>query len=379
MEYVLKNILDVCNVYQPKTISTKQFVTDGEYIVYGANGEIGRYNDYNHKDSEVLMACRGATCGAINVSKPYSWINGNAMVIQPNGSVPIDKKYLKYFLMSIDKNKLISGTAQPQITRQNMSRFKLLVCDLDIQKKIVSIIEGLFSELDKAEENLLKIKSQLEIYKQAVLKEAFSGANYNAVNCKIKDVCESIKVGIVIKPAQYYTDEKTGIKSFRSANVREFHIEDKDWVYINEEGNKKNQRSIVHEGDILIVRSGYPGTACVVPKEYDGCNAIDILIASPKKDVILSDYLCAYTNSPFGKMLVREKKRGVAQAHLNVTGYSNLSISVPSIGQQQQILRKIDNMLSKYSSIERTIEDSIMRLNSLRQSILKEAFEGKLV
>ena len=150
-------------------------------------------------------------------------------------------------------------------------------------------------------------------------------------------------------------------------------------MYINEEGNKINQRSIVHEGDILIVRSGYPGTACVVPKEYDGCNAIDILIASPKKDVILSDYLCAYTNSPFGKMLVREKKRGVAQAHLNVTGYSNLCISVPSIGQQQQILRKIDNMLSKYSSIERTIEDSIMRLNSLRQSILKEAFEGKLV
>ena len=78
-------------------------------------------------------------------------------------------------------------------------------------------------------------------------------------------------------------------------------------------------------------------------------------------------------------MLVREKKRGVAQAHLNVTGYSNLCISVPSIGQQQQILRKIDNMLSKYSSIEHTVEDSITRLNSLRQSILKEAFEGKLV
>lgn len=344
-------------------------------------GKIDSYTDgvkcVECDDGDVLIVCDGSRSGLVGYAiKGY--VGSTLAKISAEG---VDNKFLFYFLKSKYTllNTNVKGTGTPHVNQIILKESIINVPSLDKQQRIVERIEELFSELNKEEETLLKIKSQLEIYKQAVLKEAFSGANYNAVNCKIKDVCESIKVGIVIKPAQYYTDEKTGIKSFRSANVREFHIEDKDWVYINEAGNKKNQRSIVHEGDILIVRSGYPGTACVVPKEYDGCNAIDILIASPKKDVILSDYLCAYTNSPFGKMLVREKKRGVAQAHLNVTGYSNLSISVPSIGQQQQILRKIDNMLSKYSSIERTIEDSIMRLNSLRQSILKEAFEGKLV
>ena len=84
-------LLSVCDVYQPQTIATKEFCPTGKHIVYGANGAIGHYTKYNHAESEILMACRGATCGAINVSQPYSWINGNAMVITPNGTIDISK------------------------------------------------------------------------------------------------------------------------------------------------------------------------------------------------------------------------------------------------------------------------------------------------
>ena len=101
-------LLDICNVYQPQTIATKDFLPNGKYLVYGANGPIGRYDKYNHENSEVLMACRGASCGAINISQPYSWINGNAMVISPNGCVEILKKYLQYYLTYCDKKKIIT-------------------------------------------------------------------------------------------------------------------------------------------------------------------------------------------------------------------------------------------------------------------------------
>ena len=119
------NILDVCEVYQPTTISTKDFVPEGKYTVYGANGAIGKYNKYNHENSEILMACGGATCGVINISEPFSWVNGNAMVIRPNGYVPIVQKYLRYYLEFADKKDIISGTAQPQITRRNMQKFQI--------------------------------------------------------------------------------------------------------------------------------------------------------------------------------------------------------------------------------------------------------------
>lgn len=371
-------LLDICEAYQPKTISTKEFVSDGEYVVYGANGPIGRYTKYNHEEPEVLMACRGASCGAINISKPYSWINGNAMVIRPNRKVPLSKKYLQYYLIFAKKDSIISGTAQPQITRQNMQNFLISICSLFEQERIVARIEELFSELDSGVETLKTIKAQLKVYRQAVLKEVFDQVITGSEIRSIKCVCTDIKVGIVIKPAQYYTDSSCGIKAFRSANVREFRINDADWVYLSKEGHECNLRSEIHTGDVLIVRSGYPGTACVVTEEYNNCNAIDILIAVPDINVVIPEYLCAFTNSPYGRKLVAEKKRGVAQSHLNVGGYSKMEIPVPNLNKQREIVQAIEERLSVYEDIEKTVNTALTQAEALRQSILKQAFEGRL-
>ena len=161
-------------------------------------------------------------------------------------------------------------------------------------------------------ETLKKTKAQLAVYRQAVLKEAFESVIPESDTCNVKDVCKDIKVGIVIKPAQYYTSADVGVRAFRSANVREFAVNDSNWVYLTKAGHEANLRSEIHTGDVLVVRSGYPGTACVVPPTYNGCNAIDILIAVPYAEKILPEYLCAYTNSPLGKRIIQEKKRGVA-------------------------------------------------------------------
>ena len=371
-------LLSVCDVYQPQTIATKEFCPTGKYIVYGANGAIGHYTKYNHAESEILMACRGATCGAINVSQPYSWINGNAMVITPNGTIDISKKYLQYYLTYCNKEDIITGTAQPQITRQNLKDFQIVICDIDKQNRIVTKIEELFSELDNGVETLKKTKQQLAVYSQSVLKEAFDRVSSKSDTRLIKDVCDDIKVGIVIKPAQYYTNEAEGIKAFRSANVREFHINNTDWVYLSKEGHRCNLRSEIHKGDVLIVRSGYPGTSCVVTDEYNGCNAIDILIAVPNTNLVTPEYLCAFTNSPYGRKLVSEKKRGVAQAHLNVGGYSQMKIPVPDISLQYQVVEKIEADLSRCDNIEKTVDIALQQAEAMRQSILKKTFDGEL-
>ena len=216
--------------------------------------------------------------------------------------------------------------------------------------------------------------------KKLVKKNYYDNSNQTngKISANIIKFCHEIKVGIVIKPAQYYTDAEHGIKAFRSANVREFRINDSDWVYLSQEGHAQNKRSEIHTGDVLIVRSGYPGTACVVNDKFNGCNAIDILIAVPKTELITSEYLCAYTNSPHGRKLVSEKKRGVAQAHLNVGGYSKMQIVVPSIEEQKQIVSIIESRLSMCDSIEQTVDAALQQAEALRQSILKKAFEGGL-
>ena len=116
----------------------------------------------------------------------------------------------------------------------------------------------------------------------------------------------------------------------------------------------------------------------MVTDEYNNCNAIDILIAVPNKSLIIPDYLCAYTNSPYGKKLVQEKKRGVAQAHLNVGGYSKMMIFLPDLDTQQQVVNEIKSRISQADSIFSTVNEALQQAEAMRQSILKKAFEGEL-
>lgn len=171
----LTSLKKTCEMYQPKTISKKEMVNGGKFPVFGANGIIGTYHLYNHETPQVLVTCRGATCGTVNLSKPYSWINGNAMVVNPlNGC--IDQSFLVYLLKGgIKLEKAITGTAQPQITRNSLEPLELPLPPLDEQKRIVAKIEELFSELDAGEQSLRDARKQLTLYRQSLLKQAFEG------------------------------------------------------------------------------------------------------------------------------------------------------------------------------------------------------------
>ena len=326
---------------------------------------------------DILLSVR-APVGPTNLSPGKVCIGRGLSAIRPGEK--LDLRYLLYYFRQYEAylREKGTGTTFKAITQDILKNLEIPVPPLEEQKRIVARIEELFSELDAAVATLEQTKEQLAVYRQAVLKEAFESLSHDTPYPFIRDVCHEVKVGIVIKPKQYYTDKPNGIRAFRSANVREFYVNDSDWVYLTEYGHEQNKRSEIHTGDVLVVRSGYPGTACVVPEEFNNCNAIDILIAVPNKDKITSEYLCAYTNSPHGRKLITEKKRGVAQAHLNVGGYSQMTIPVPDIETQKQIVDGIELKLSIYDNIMKTLDDSLREAEAMRQSILKRAFAGEL-
>ena len=379
----LEKVANICDELR-KPVNSKERakriegkLNESLFPYYGATGQVGYIDDYLTDGEYVLLGEDGAPFLNPFASKAYiisgkAWVNNHAHILQSKSN----NKFLCYYLNYFDYNSYVSGTTRLKLTQAQLKRIEIPDISKDEQQRIVSCIEELFSELDKGVETLQTIKEQLAVYRQAVLKEALNGIKGQPYT--VKDVCKEIKVGIVIKPSQYYTDEQVGIKAFRSANVREFHVEDKNWAYLSIAGHQANARSIVHTGDILIVRSGYPGTACVVPEQFNGCNAIDILIAVPNRDLVLPEFLCAYTNSPLGKKFVNEKKRGVGQKHFNVSGYSKMLIPVPSLDKQEEIVKKIASRLSVCDSIERTVNTALAQAEAMRQSILKKAFEGEL-
>ncbi|MFH1769641.1 MAG: N-6 DNA methylase, partial [Parcubacteria group bacterium] len=150
---------EICDIYQPKTITSNEIKRLGQYKVFGANGIIGFYDEYNHEDSEVLITCRGATCGTVNMSEPKSWITGNAMVVKPKNE-GIYRLYLYYFLRHTDLNSAISGTAQPQITRKSLAPFNIPLPPLDVQKEIVEQIEVKQKAIDAAWEVIASLEKE---------------------------------------------------------------------------------------------------------------------------------------------------------------------------------------------------------------------------
>ena len=145
---------EVCVMYQPKTISGKDLVAGGAYPVYGANGRIGFYDHFNHTDSEVTVTCRGATCGTVNVIPGPSWITGNAMVVRPRNE-DILKSYLARALRTIDYSTVITGAAQPQITRAKLEHAVIPLPPITEQRRIAAI-------LHKADEVQTKRRAALE-------------------------------------------------------------------------------------------------------------------------------------------------------------------------------------------------------------------------
>jgi restriction endonuclease S subunit len=158
-DWVEHKLIDMFEIYQPQTIAKSLMSNDGEFIVFGANGPIGRYHEFNHEEPEVVVTCRGATCGTINMTPPKTWITGNAMVVSPKTS-GVSKNFLYWALVAgVDIQSVISGSAQPQITREGLAPVKIKIPPLSRQEEIVDLISGFELTISHLEGSLNKTKT----------------------------------------------------------------------------------------------------------------------------------------------------------------------------------------------------------------------------
>jgi type I restriction enzyme S subunit len=167
---------EVCEMYQPKTIGLKDLVSDGQYPVFGANGIIGQYDKFNHEEPQLLITCRGATCGSVNISEPFSWITGNAMVVRPLGE-SLDLGYLEFaFRGGINTSEAITGSAQPQITRTNLSPLPIsFPFSVDEQQRLATSFRSLAAETQHLTRLYERKLAALEELKKSLLHQAFNG------------------------------------------------------------------------------------------------------------------------------------------------------------------------------------------------------------
>ena len=160
---------EIARIYQPQTISSTELTEDG-FLVYGANGIIGKYKEYNHKTEQICITCRGNTCGMVNYTKPMSWITGNAMVINTDEHQnKVCKRYLYHFLSAYNFNSLISGSGQPQIVRTPLEQLKVTLPTFLEQKQKATFLDKIQGKTEICNKTLNLYLQQ----KQYLLRQMF--------------------------------------------------------------------------------------------------------------------------------------------------------------------------------------------------------------
>lgn len=187
---------------------------------------------------------------------------------------------------------------------------------------------------------------------------------------ELDSVCNNITVGFVGTMALEYVDE--GILFLRSQNILPFrlNLEPNQVKYISKDFNKKISKSKLYPGDIAIVRTGYPGTACVIPESFEEVNCSDLVIVRPHKLKVNSTYLCYYINSPVGKGAIFGSLVGAAQQHFNVAVAKKMKLRLPPLPIQS----KIASILSAYDELIENNKQRIKVLEEMAEEIYKEWF-----
>jgi type I restriction enzyme S subunit len=279
--------------------------------------------------------------------------------------------------MVLIKAKLISmgkGGTQKNISQAVLKSLDVIVPPLSEQKRIVSRIEELFSQLDASVAKLKTAKERLKVYRQAVLKEAFSKFD-GSIEKTISSVCENI----VDCPHSTPKWVQKGKLCLRTTNFKPGYLNLSEKNYVSEETFcERISRLAPKPGDVLFSREGaILGIACIIPDGLEVCMGQRMMLLRPSED-LLNKYLMYYLNSPKARTLIIENVGGTASPHINVGDIKNFTIPIIPFAQQQSVVAEIESRLSVCDNIEKTVGTALQQAEALRQSILKIAFEGGL-
>lgn len=375
-----KTLGEVCEMYQPKTISVKELVEDGAYPVYGANGVIGRYNQFNHEEPQLLITCRGATCGSVNISAPRSWVTGNAMVVRPkNGR--LEMRYLEYlFRGGIDISRAITGAAQPQITRTNLAPLEISYpVSKGEQQRIVGILDEAFAGLATAQANVEKNLRNARALFESHLQSVFTQRGPEWVEKTVEEVCDRLHQGLNTagEKIKFY---ETGYPIIQTRNIENGVIELDTKIKFMSEGDWKRYRDKYRPelGDVFFTNIGTIGKTAIVTDDLDYLIHWNIFKLRPRCNTITSAFLKYtldhLTSSGFFHVL----QKGGTVEFVTKKMISEAVIGVPDTVEQKKVVAQLDALAAETQRLEAIYQRKLAALGELKESLLHQAFSGDL-
>lgn len=327
----------------------------------------------------VLVCAEGGSAGKKSAYITKDVCFGNKLFAITNNQNLFEGKYVFYYtrykqFFDLFKNEL-SGLIGG-VSSKKFGEIPIPLPPLPTQHAIVSRIESLFAELDKAEEHLRTAQQQLKIYRQAVLNHWLTSGCESWKKVTIGDIVERVEYGSSAK------SQKTGrVPVLRMGNIQNGRFDWSDLVYSDEDEEIK--KYLLNKDDVLFNRTNSPelvGKTAIYKGERPAIFAGYLIRLHRKEDLINADFLNYYLNSDIAKNYGNTvKSDGVNQSNINGQKLKTYPLFLPPIPEQQRIVKEIESRLSQTEATEARIAESLQQTEALRQSILKKAFSGELV
>lgn len=369
---------EVATYINGRAFKPSEWETSGIPIIriQNLNDPTAKYNYSNTKYEDKYLVKKGdllfswsASLGAHIWKNSDAWLNQHIFRIIPNEN--ICKGYLYHFLCKVTAELYAKshGTGMVHITKKPFMATPIPVPSLPEQERIVTRIEELFSELDKAVETLQTTKQQLAVYRQAVLKEAFEGCTL----VKANDVCKHITDGDHMPPPK----AKKGIPFIMISNIKGNTICWDNTNYVNQDYyNAIGEKRTPKKGDVLYTVTGSYGIPVKVDFDRNFCFQRHIALLRPNEKII-QNYLFYALQSPDVYLQATNRATGTAQKTIGLSVLRDIDIPFfESIKHQKKVTDLIESRLSVCESIEQTVDTALAQADAMRQSILKQAFEG---
>lgn len=247
-------------------------------------------------------------------------------------------------------------------TDDYVSRYEITEIPLNKQIAICAQLDQILKVINLRRKEL----SNLDDLIKARFVEMF-GEDIKQSNMTIADIAEETTVGIANSATHAYS--KSGVVMLRNQNIRVNYLDDRDLIYIKQDFAEKYKNKALHEGDILVTRTGANvGMACIVPKKYEGCQTFTTLILRLRKDISISPiFVCHYINSPLGKSFVDENKIGGGQPNFGAKQLSIMPIVVPSEEKQIAFDLFVNQVDKSKATVQKALDETQLLFDSLMQ------------
>lgn len=360
---------------------------NGVYPYYGASGIIDYVNKPLFDGKYLLIGEDGANLLARKtpiafIANGKFWVNNHAHVLTSLGDISLE--FLSYFINSINLSNWISGTAQPKLNQTNMNKIPIPLAPLNEQKRIVEKIEYLFSQLDNINTIFVNIKLQLKQHRESLFKFAFEGklpnlkhmdqSNWERVS--YGDICTKITYGFT----NPMPDSDVGFWKITATNIKNGKINYENARKTDTESfyNKISDKSRPKKNTVLITKDGTLGNVAIVDRD-DICINQSVASLEPIQSKVIPEYLALSLQKPSIKQYIEKFKRATTIAHISITDLAKWELYLPLQNEQKIIVNEIKYYQSLIDKMGDVVNLTLSQLTSLRSTILKQAFEGKLV